>query len=116
MRVFFGLLFLSHGLSKLTGFPVPPPPGMTGALFHIAGLVELVGGALVTIGLFTRWAAFFASGEMAVAYFMVHWPRGPYPIGNGGELAVAYCFAFLLIAAHGPGMLSVDREVQTTPV
>ena len=116
MRVIFGLLFLCHGLSKYTGFPVPPPPGIPVKLFYISGFVELVGGALIAIGLFTRWAAFFASGEMAVAYFMMHFPRGPYPIGNGGELAVVYCFAFLFIATHGPGMWSLDREVQRPPV
>lgn len=111
MRVIFGLLFLSHGLSKLAGFPVAPPPGMPPSLLYAAGLTELICGALVTVGLFTRWAAFIASGEMAVAYFMVHFPRGPYPIANQGELAVLYCFGFLFIATHGAGVWSVDRGI-----
>jgi putative oxidoreductase len=112
MRVIFGLLFLSHGLSKLAGIPVPPPPGMPPPLLYATGFIELICGALVAVGLFTRWAAFIASGEMAVAYFMVHFPRGPYPIANQGELAVLYCFGFLLIATHGPGMGSVDRQLR----
>ena len=108
MRIMFGLLFLCHGLSKLVGFPVPPPPGAAGPVVYAAGLIELVCGALVAAGLFTRWAAFIASGQMAVAYFMVHFPRGFYPIVNQGELAALYCFGFLFIATHGSGIWSVD--------
>ena len=108
MRIVVGLLFLCHGLSKLVHFPVPPPGGVPPLLIYTAGPIELVCGTLVALGLFTRWAAFLASGEMAVAYFMAHFPRGFFPIANGGELAVLYCFAFLFISAYGAGNWSVD--------
>lgn len=109
-RIVFGLLFIFHGLQKAFGMF----GGMQGAtapvmsMPWIAGVIELVGGLLVMIGLLTRIAAFIGSGEMAVAYFMVHQPRGTWPIQNGGELAVLYCFAFLYIAARGAGIWSVD--------
>jgi len=90
MRIVVGLLFLCHGLSKLVHFPVPPPGQMPLLLTYTAGPIELVCGTLVALGLFTRWAAFIASGEMAVAYFIVHFPRGPLPIANGGEPAVLW--------------------------
>jgi len=108
MRIVVGLLFLCHGLSKLVHFPVPPPGGVPPLLMYTAGPIELLCGILVALGLFTRWAAFLASGEMAVAYFMAHFPRGFFPIANGGELAVLYCFAFLFISAYGAGNWSVD--------
>ena len=108
MRIMVGLLFLSHGLSKLVHFPVPPPPEAPAFVIYAAGPIELLCGLLVALGLLTRWAAFLASGTMAVAYFLAHFPRGFFPIANGGELAVLYCFTFLLIAAHGAGIWSVD--------
>jgi putative oxidoreductase len=109
MRIVVGLLFLCHGLSKLVHFPVPPPGEVPLLLLYTAGPIELVCGTLVALGLLTRWAAFIASGQMAVAYFIAHFPRGFFPIANGGELAVVYCFVFLFIAACGAGSWSVDR-------
>jgi len=110
MRIMVGLLFTSHGLSKLVHFPLPPPPEAPALILYTAGPIELVCGALVALGLLTRPAAFLASGTMAVAYFMAHFPRGFFPIANGGELAVLYCFAFLFIAAYGSGIWSVDAS------
>ena len=108
LRIVAGLLFLEHGLSKLLHFPIPAPAALTTTIIA-AGVIELVGGALVAVGLFTRIAAFIMSGEMAFAYFMVHAPRGFYPLTNGGELAVLYCFLFLYIAAAGPGPWALRR-------
>ena len=107
-RIVVGFLFLCHGMQKLFGFPGTMPPGIPPFVIYIGGPIELVGGFLVMIGLFTRWAAFIASGEMAVAYWMAHGPRALLPIVNQGELAVVYCFAFLFIAARGAGIWSVD--------
>ena len=81
-----------------------------GSLFGIGGILEIVGGALIVLGLFTRPVAFVLAGMMAVAYFMFHAPAGFYPIVNGGELAVLYCFIFLFFAAQGPGSLSLDAR------
>lgn len=110
LRIVVGVLFLCHGLSKLAHVPVAPSGEMPAALTYTAGPVELVCGALVALGLFTRWAALIASGEMAVAYFTAHFPRGFFPIANGGELAVLYCFAFLFVSAHGGGTWSIDAR------
>jgi putative oxidoreductase len=112
MRIIVGALFLCHGLSKLLGFPVPPPPGAPPFIIYFGGTVELVCGSLVFIGLFTRWAAFIASGFMAFAYWLAHGTKAFFPIANQGELAVLYCFVFLFIAAHGAGMWSVDATRQ----
>ena len=108
LRIVAGLLFLWHGMSKLLGVPTAPPPGAPGFVIYVGGGIELVGGALVMVGLFTRWAAFIVSGEMAVAYWLAHGTRALLPIQNQGELAVMYCFVFLFIAAHGPGRWSLD--------
>lgn len=111
LRIFAGLLFLEHGLQKLTGFPAPLPGGMHVAAFSLlwfAGVIETVGGILVTLGLFTRVAAFIMSGEMAIAYFMIHAPHSFWPARNGGEAAILYCFIFLYFAAAGGGSWSVD--------
>jgi putative oxidoreductase len=75
-----------------------------------SGVIELVAGALITLGLFSRWAAFIASGEMAVAYWMAHFPRSPFPILNGGGEAVLYCFVFLFLAAAGPGRFAINQK------
>ncbi len=83
------------------------------SLMGFAGIVELVGGLLIAIGLFTSWAAFIASGQMAFAYFMAHAPKGTYPIENQGELAMLFCFVFLYIAAKGAGIWSVDAVRNT---
>ncbi|MBI2220733.1 MAG: DoxX family protein [Acidobacteria bacterium] len=107
-RIVTGLLFLFHGLQKLFGLYGGQVVPM-GSLFWVAGVIELAGGLLVMVGLFTTAAALVASGEMAAAYFMAHAPKGVWPIVNQGELAVLYCFAFLFIATRGAGMLSADR-------
>jgi putative oxidoreductase len=108
------LLYLSHGLQKIIGFPVPGPTGLAApfSLMGLAGALELVGGSLVLIGLFTRPAAFILCGMMAVAYFMAHAPRGFFPIVNQGEPAILFCFVFLLLAAAGPGAWSLDGRRQ----
>jgi putative oxidoreductase len=108
LRIVVGLLFLEHGLSKFLGFPVPFPVNPLPPLLMAAGAIELLGGFLVAIGLFTRLAAFIASGEMAIAYWMQHFPKSPWPIANMGEGAVLFCFIFLYIAAAGPGAWSID--------
>jgi putative oxidoreductase len=108
LRTVVGLLFLEHGLSKFFGFPVPFPVNPLPPLLVAAGVIEVLAGALVTIGLFTRVAAFVASGEMAVAYWMQHFPKSPWPIANMGEGAILFCFVFLYIAAAGPGAWSID--------
>ena len=110
LRILSGLLFLQHGTTKHLNFPVSPmnnasPATMGGA----AGLFELVGGILLVIGLFTRPVAFILSGTMAVAYFYAHFPKGFFPLLNGGELAALYCFVFLFVAAAGGGAWSVDE-------
>ena len=106
-RIFFGLLFLCHGTSGLFGWPAAAQ-APTGSLLWIAALIELVTGILITIGLFTRPAALVASGVMAVAFFTQHLPNGFWPINNGGELAVMFCWAFFLLAFTGPGAYAVD--------
>jgi len=107
-RIITGLLFMSHGLQKIFGLfggaPAEAPP----FVIYAAGGIELVGGALVAAGFLTRWAAFVCSGLMAAAYWMAHGTQAFHPIVNHGELAVLYCFAFLFIAAHGPGIWSAD--------
>jgi len=113
LRVITGLMFLAHGTAKLFQWPyvemfkdgVP-----VGSLFGIGSILEIVGGVLIVLGLFTRPVAFVLSGMMAVAYFMFHAPAGFYPIVNGGELAILYCFIFLYLAAQGPGALSLDGK------
>lgn len=108
LRIIVGLLFLEHALSKFFAFPVPFPVHPLPPMLIAAGVVELLAGILVTIGLFTRLAAFIASGEMAVAYFMAHFPKSFWPIANMGEGAILFCFVFLYIAAAGAGAWSVD--------
>jgi putative oxidoreductase len=108
LRIVTGFLFLFHGLQKLFGmFDGQVAP--MGSLPWIAGVLELSGGLLVMLGVLTSIVAFILSGEMAVAYFMVHVPQGLWPVENQGELAALYCFVFLYIAARGAGPLSVDR-------
>ena len=107
MRIMVGLLFLFHGTQKLLGFPkdVPDAPAF---VIYGAGGIELVGGILVAAGLFTSWAAFLCSGLMAAAYWVAHGTNHLFPMLNGGELAVVYCFTFLYISAQGSGKWSVD--------
>jgi putative oxidoreductase len=111
LRIIAGLLFFEHGLQKLLGFP----DGATVPLMSLpgfAGLIELIGGALVIVGLFTRIAAFIMSGEMAFAYFMAHAPQASMPIENGGEPAILYCFVFFYLVFAGPGPWSVDAMMR----
>src|SRR6185369_16794685 len=100
-------LFMWHGMQKLLGFP-EPAPGMPAFIVWIAGPIELFGGILVMIGLFTHWAAFFASGLMAFAYWMGHGFHALLPFVNKGELAILYCFVYLFMSARGAGIWSVD--------
>lgn len=109
-RIVIGLLFVCHGTSKLFGWPSGPALEAFSWPFWWAGIIELVVGVLVTIGLFTRQAAFIGSGQMAVAYFWEHFPEGFWPINNGGEAAVLFCFALLLLVFTGPGAWAVSRR------
>jgi putative oxidoreductase len=112
LRIMTGLLYLQHGLSKVFGFPPsanPRPYVLMTLVPGLAGLLELIGGVLVTVGLFTRIVAFILSGEMAFAYFMSHAPRSIFPLVNAGELAVMYCFVFFYLAFAGPGPWSLDH-------
>ena len=108
MRIVTGLLFLWHGTQKLFGFPIAMKFEAPFHILYIAGPIELFGGLLIMVGLFTRWSAFLASGLMAAAYWMAHGTKALFPVDNGGELAVLYCFVFLFISAYGPGIWSVD--------
>jgi putative oxidoreductase len=108
MRIVIGVLFACHGAQKLFGIL----GGETVALFSLrglAGIIEFVGGLLIGVGFLTSYAAFIASGEMAFAYFMAHAPRSFWPVQNGGELAVIYCFIFLYIASRGVGAWGIDK-------
>ena len=113
LRIVSGLMFMIHGTSKLLGWP-PSKMGTfsIASMPGIAGVIELVCGALIVVGLMTGIAAFIASGEMAVAYFTVHAKGGLWPIQNQGELAVLYCFVFLYFAAHGGGIWSIDSVLR----
>jgi putative oxidoreductase len=112
LRIVVGLMFMLHGTQKMFGFP--PNPQMQGMSFNLmsqiglAGILETFGGALIVLGLLTRPVAFLLAGEMAVAYFQAHFPRGFYPVVNGGEPAVLYCFIFLYFMMAGAGPWSVD--------
>ena len=110
LRIVSGLLFLAHGVVKVFGFPAGAEPGQQEllSLFGIGGLIELVTGLLLILGLFTRPAALIASGQMAVAYWMFHFPSSPYPAVNGGDAAILFCFVFLYIFTAGPGEWSID--------
>jgi putative oxidoreductase len=110
LRIIIGFLFLQHGTAKLFGIPhIAMFDGLQlASLLGLAGILELVGGVLILIGLYTRQAAFILSGEMAFAYFMAHAPHGFLPILNQGELAVVYCFVFLYFAVAGAGAYSID--------
>lgn len=116
LRIVAGLLFLAHGTVKLFGFPdAPPGPQPIMSMLGAAGVIELVSGALIILGLFTRPAAFIASGEMAIAYWYAHAPQGPFPAANMGDAAILFCFVFLYIAAAGPGPFSLDAAMRKTP-
>ena len=111
LRFIAGLLFLEHGTQKFLQFPPGQAAGMGWTFANpgaFAGIVELVGGLLIAIGLFTRPAAFIASGTMAVAYWMAHAPKDPFPVNNMGDAAILYCFVFLYLVFAGAGPWSLD--------
>lgn len=109
VRIVVALIFLEHGTQKLLSFPAGERAGVEFAtLSWWAGLIELITGALLAVGLFTRTAAFIASGEMAVAYWMAHAPQDFFPVNNGGDAAILYCFIFLYLVFAGPGPWSID--------
>jgi putative oxidoreductase len=114
LRIVAALIFMAHGTQKLFGFPAPPqggyPPVLS--LSWIGGLMEFAGGLLILLGLFTRPVAFLLAGEMAVAYWMFHAPRNFYPLLNGGDAAILYCFVFLLLVFAGPGAWSLDAVLR----
>ena len=108
LRIMTGLLFMEHGMQKFFAFP-SPGPALT-PLLIVQGLLELVGGILIVIGLFTRPVAFILAGDMAVAYFYAHVPRGFFPQVNMGQLAIMFCFVFLYLFVAGGGAWSVDQQ------
>lgn len=112
VRIVIALLFLEHGSAKLLGFPHPqnPAPAVM-TLQWVQGLFELIGGLMLALGVFTRPVAFILAGDMAVAYFMAHAPRSFFPLLNGGDAAILYCFIFLLLLFAGPGRWSVDGRL-----
>ena len=121
LRIVVALIFLEHGTLKLFGFP-PPANGVLPAMFSLvwyAAVFELVGGLLLLVGLFTRPVAFILAGEMAFAYWMSHAPRSFFPVLNGGDAAILYCFVFLYFVAAGPGAWAIDiargREPEPVP-
>jgi putative oxidoreductase len=115
LRIMAGLLFMQHGMGKLFGFPTAAmhPPVLT--LLWFAGILECFGGALVALGMFIRPVAFLLSGEMALGYFMMHAPKSFFPLVNGGDAAVLYCFVFLYLVFAGGGAWSLDRLIGGAP-
>ena len=110
LRIIAALLFIAHGTSKLFGWPsdAMQPPLMS--IFGLAAILEVIGGLLLLLGLFTRPVAFLLAGEMAVAYFTAHAPNDFFPVNNGGESAVLFCFVFLYLVFSGPGAWSLDSK------
>ncbi|HMR29660.1 MAG TPA: DoxX family protein [Geminicoccaceae bacterium] len=108
LRIMSALLFFEHGTQKLLGFPASDYSPAFMSLSWIAGVLEVVGGALLIVGLFTRPVAFILSGQMAAAYFMAHAPNSFFPVLNGGDAAILFCFVFLYLVFAGPGPWSVD--------
>lgn len=111
IRIIAAASFITHGLMKFLGWPAPFPGALT-TPFYIAGVLEIVGGILLLIGLFSRPVAFILAGEMAVAYFLYHMPSNFFPVLNRGEAAMLFCFLFLYFAAAGPGPWSVDAAMR----
>ena len=117
LRIITALLFMEHGLMKLFHFPAAQPgaPDPLPPLLMVAGVLEVFGGGLVLLGLFTRPVAFILSGLMAAAYFMAHGSQGFWPALNGGESAILFCFVFLYLVFQGPGEWSLDAQVRKRP-
>ena len=112
LRIVTALLFLQHGMTKILSWPVSSASDpREWSLLWVAGMLELFGSLFLLVGLFTRWVAFVLAGEMAIAYWMVHAPRGPFPMLNDGEGAILFCFIFLLFVATGAGTWSVDEQL-----
>jgi putative oxidoreductase len=115
LRIIAALIFLEHGTQKLLGFPpgglMPRPEALS--LLWFAGMFEMIPGALLALGLYTRTAAFLAAGEMAFAYWIGHAPRAFWPVDNGGDAAILYCFIFLYILCAGPGPWSLDAAMKS---
>jgi putative oxidoreductase len=107
VRIIVALLFIEHGLQKLFGFPSAGPP--MSPLLYVQGVIEIAGGLLLLVGMFTRAVAFVLAGDMAVAYFIAHFPRSFFPAVNAGDAAVLYCFIFLYMMFAGGGIWSIDR-------
>ena len=111
LRIMTALLFIEHGTQKFFNFPPAEQPfGNLASLIGVAGVLEIVGGILVLIGLFTRPVAFVLCGFMAVAYFMAHAPQSFFPINNRGDAAILFCFVFLYLTAAGPGAFALDNR------
>ncbi len=117
LRIMTALLFIAHGTMKFFAFPaaMPGPDGPLPGILVAAGLIELIGGSLIALGLFTRPAAFIASGMTAAAYFMAHAPQSFWPIVNQGEAAILFCFVFLYLVFAGPGAWSLDALFRSQP-
>ncbi|UVK36175.1 DoxX family protein [Mesorhizobium sp. AR10] len=110
LRIMTALQFLEHGTQKLFNFPVSDHAGALTALSLTAGILEFVGGILLALGLFTRPVAFLLAGEMAIAYFMAHAPQNFFPVNNGGDSAISFCFIFLYLAFAGAGAFALDNR------
>lgn len=116
LRIVAGLVLLQHGLVKMFGFPVAfPMPVATFSMFWFAACIEIITGILIILGLFTRPAALLLAGTMAAAYFIGHAPRNMFPIANGGNLAIMYCFVFFYLVFAGPGPWSIDAQRTSKP-
>jgi putative oxidoreductase len=114
LRIIMGLMIIQHGMAKILGFPAVASFANLSpfSLIGVAGLIELIGGALLIVGLLTRPVAFIISGEMAFAYFMAHAPKDFYPLINGGTLAIMFCFTCLFLSTAGAGPWSVDAAMK----
>ena len=110
LRVIASLLFMEHGLQKYFGFPSAGPH--MGPLLYVQGVIEIVGGILLLVGVYTRIIAFILAGDMAVAYFLAHFPRSFFPAVNGGDAAILYCFTFFYLVFAGGGPWSLDRALK----
>ncbi|MDT1063093.1 DoxX family protein [Paracoccus sp. CPCC 101403] len=109
LRIIAGLLYLEHGTQKILSFPIPGPETLSG-LTLLSGILEFGGGILIVLGLFTRPVAFILAGHMAFAYWMVHAPKSFFPVANGGDAAILFCFVFLMLVTTGPGAFALGRD------